>query len=102
MARILDDEDHSIDERRELIVGHSMQDRPLMICFTEREGAVRIISARKATKNERKDYGVARYAAYATGPDVARVPARLPKGAPEQVCLAIQGTDGGQGSTNSR
>jgi len=28
----------------------------LVICFTEREDIIRIISARKATKNERKDY----------------------------------------------
>ena len=33
-----------------------MQDRLLVICFTEREDAIRIISAGKATKNERKDY----------------------------------------------
>ena len=56
LARIFDDEDDSIQERREVIVGHSMRDRVLVICFTEREDAVRIVSARKATKNERKDY----------------------------------------------
>jgi uncharacterized protein len=56
LARIFDDEDHPVEERREIIVGHSAQDRLLVICFTEREDAIRIISARKATKNERKDY----------------------------------------------
>lgn len=56
LARIFDDEDGEIDERRELVVGHSVRDRLLVISFAEREGAIRIISARKATKNERKDY----------------------------------------------
>jgi uncharacterized DUF497 family protein len=56
LARIFDDEDQPAEERREVIVGHSLQDRLLVICFTEREGAIRIISARKATENERKDY----------------------------------------------
>jgi uncharacterized protein len=57
LARIFDDEDHAIDEQREIIVGHStMRERLLLISFTEREGVIRIISARKATRNERKDY----------------------------------------------
>ncbi len=56
LARIFDDEDHSNDEQRELIVGHSIRDRLLVVSFTERHGALRIISARKATRNERKDY----------------------------------------------
>jgi len=56
LARIFDDEDRPVEEAREIIIGHSVQDRLLVICFTEREDAIRIISARKATKNERKDY----------------------------------------------
>ena len=56
LARIFDDEDQPADERREIIVGHSLQNRVLVICFTERPEAIRIISARKATENERKDY----------------------------------------------
>lgn len=62
LARIFDDEDQTIGERREIIVGHSVRDRLLVLCFTVREDAIRIISARKATRNERKDYeeGVAR------------------------------------------
>ncbi len=56
LARIFDDEDHSIGERREIIIGLSLRDRLLVVPFTERRGALRIISARKATRNERKDY----------------------------------------------
>ena len=56
LARIFDDPDHSTDEMREIIVGHSTQQRLLVVCFTEREDKVRIISARAATSRERHDY----------------------------------------------
>ena len=56
LARIFDDPDHSRRETREIIIGHSSRQRLLMVCFTERAGSVRIISARRATPSERKDY----------------------------------------------
>lgn len=56
LARIFDDSDHSMTESREIIVGVSQKQRHLVVCFTERRKAVRIISARKATKLERQDY----------------------------------------------
>ena len=56
LARIFDDPDHSADESREIIVGHSMGQRLLIVSFTERGGRVRIISARAATRRERHDY----------------------------------------------
>ena len=57
LAYIFDDEDHSADERREIIIGHSSQNRLLLTCFIERaENIIRIFSARLATKKERKDY----------------------------------------------
>jgi uncharacterized DUF497 family protein len=56
LAAIFPDPDHSQVELRELIVGHSHRNRVLIVSFTEREGSVRIISARVATKRERKDY----------------------------------------------
>jgi uncharacterized DUF497 family protein len=56
LARIFDDADHATDEQREIIIGHSARQRLLLVSFTEREDVIRIISARKATKNERKDY----------------------------------------------
>jgi uncharacterized protein len=56
LAVIFDDEAHSIDEQREIIIGHSQRNRLLLIAFTERSGNVRIISARLATRQEREDY----------------------------------------------
>ena len=56
LAVIFDDEAHSINERREIIIGHSRRNRLLLTAFTERSGNVRIISARLATRNEREDY----------------------------------------------
>jgi uncharacterized DUF497 family protein len=56
LARIFDDEDHAIHEHREIIIGHSMRERLLLVAFSQRETTIRIISARKATKHERKDY----------------------------------------------
>jgi uncharacterized DUF497 family protein len=56
LARIFDDEVHSATERREIVVGHSLHGRLLLVCFTERGDITRIISARKATRKERNDY----------------------------------------------
>lgn len=57
LARIFDDEDHSIHETREIIVGHSATGRLLLVAFTERtENVIRIISARPTTTHERDDY----------------------------------------------
>jgi uncharacterized DUF497 family protein len=43
-------------EHREFIVGHSDRGRLLVVSFTERGNVVRIISARRATPRERKDF----------------------------------------------
>jgi hypothetical protein len=57
LAVIFDDEEHSQEEIREIVIGHSMLQRLLLVSFTERGGdLVRIISARKATNRERRDY----------------------------------------------
>jgi len=56
LAHIFDDEEHSEDEPREIIIGHSVKQRLILACFTVRETRIRIISARKATPLERKDY----------------------------------------------
>lgn len=55
-ARIFDDPAHSDRESRELIIGHSSPNRLLVVSFTERSAAVRLISVRSATKRERRDY----------------------------------------------
>ena len=57
LARIFDDEDHAIDEQREIIVGHSTRQQLLLVAFTQRETTIRNIRARKATRHERKDHG---------------------------------------------
>jgi len=57
LACIFDDEDHSEEEPREIIIGHSIVGRLLVISFSERlPGVIRIISARVATRKERDDY----------------------------------------------
>ena len=56
LARIFDDEDHSVEEQREIIVGHSANERLLVVCFTAQGDSVRIFSARKATRREKKEY----------------------------------------------
>ena len=56
-ATIFLDEDHSNGEEREIVVGYSILGRLLLVSFTERSvDRVRIISARKATRREKKDY----------------------------------------------
>jgi uncharacterized protein len=56
LAVIFDDEAQSVGEKREIIIGHSQNNRLLLISFTERPNAIRIISARSATRREREDY----------------------------------------------
>jgi uncharacterized protein len=56
LAAIFDDEAHSMNEQREIIIGHSQQNRLLLTAFTERSSSIRIISARLATRKEREDY----------------------------------------------
>ena len=57
VARIFPDEEHSVEEPREIIIGHSAAKHLLLVCFTEREtDRIRIISARRATRAEQHDY----------------------------------------------
>src|SRR5260370_33666953 len=56
LAAICPDPDHSEGEQREIIVGQSDRNRVLIVSFTERGPALRIISGRVATPRERKDY----------------------------------------------
>lgn len=50
---IFEDRVHSDEEPREILVGYSSRSRLLIVSFTHREPAVRIISARRATPRER-------------------------------------------------
>jgi uncharacterized DUF497 family protein len=54
LAATFPDPDHSAEEDRLITVAYSAQGRLLVVCHTERGGAVRIISARRATPRERK------------------------------------------------
>jgi len=56
LAFIFDDEAHSAEEQREIIIGHSDRNRLLLVSYTERADRLRIIRARQATKRERTDY----------------------------------------------
>jgi uncharacterized DUF497 family protein len=47
---------HSGEEDRMILIGNSHKNRLLVIVHTERKDKIRIISARRATKNERKQY----------------------------------------------
>jgi hypothetical protein len=50
------DPDHSLDERRFVTIGLSVARRVLVVAHVERPGALRIISARRATSREREFY----------------------------------------------
>ena len=57
LALIFDDMEHSAEEHREIIIGYSTLRRLILVCFVERmDDTIRMISARRATKAEIKDY----------------------------------------------
>lgn len=56
LARIFDDDEHSGEERREIIIGHTTEHDLVLVSFTAIDQRVRILSARKVTRRERKDY----------------------------------------------
>ena len=51
-----DDPDHSLEERRFVTFGVSSSGRLLVVTHTEQYDAIRIITARMATRTERKLY----------------------------------------------
>ena len=52
----ISDPNHSVDEQRYVDVGTSNRGRVLVVAYTERERNLRIISCRKATARERRQY----------------------------------------------
>ena len=58
-ALVRDDPDHSEYEDRFVIIGFSESARLLIVCHCYRadDSIIRIISARKANRKERKEYG---------------------------------------------
>lgn len=55
-ALTFDDPDHSDQEPREITIGVSTRGRVLFLSHCDRGDRIRIISARKATSKERKQY----------------------------------------------
>jgi len=50
------DPDHSDEEEREITIGRSARRRVLFVAHAARDGRIRIISARRATRQERRQY----------------------------------------------
>jgi len=63
LGRLISDPDHSEDEERFILMGVSSRLRLLIVCHCEKdENSIRIISARKADRFERKKYEEKSYA----------------------------------------
>ncbi|NET00820.1 MAG: BrnT family toxin [Sphaerospermopsis sp. SIO1G1] len=50
------DPDHSENEHRYIIIGESLENRILLVSYTERGDKIRLISARLVTKQELRAY----------------------------------------------
>ena len=57
-ALIITDDDHSESEERFILIGFSYKANLLVVChcYRQSDSIIRIISARKATQTERKEY----------------------------------------------
>ena len=56
LAATGDDPDHSVDERRFVTFGVSSSGRLLVVAHADRDDVIRIVSARPATRADRKIY----------------------------------------------
>lgn len=56
LARLYDDPDHSESELRFLLVGYSLAGRMLLVVHAERGDTIRIISARRTSVREQKEF----------------------------------------------
>lgn len=56
LALLMPDPDHSVGEMRYILLGMSNQQRLLVVAFAERPPRTRLISARLATRKERRKY----------------------------------------------
>jgi len=54
LSATFDDPDHSFGEHRLITIGFSSHERLVVVSHTERGNAIRIVSARPATAQERK------------------------------------------------
>lgn len=57
-AILFDDPDHSLDEDRFLIIGSIKSSKICIVshCYRDNDNVIRLISAREATKNEKRIY----------------------------------------------
>lgn len=55
-AETISDPDHSEGERRFVSLGRTIKGRLVVVSHTDKNDVVRIISAREATRHERKSY----------------------------------------------
>ncbi len=56
LSLLIPDPDHSSEEVRFLLLGQSLPGRLIVVAHTEAGGIIRLISARRATRHERRDY----------------------------------------------
>lgn len=56
LSSTIGDPDHSDEEDRFITIGVSSRQRVLVVIHCDRRGAVRIITARRADRAERRDY----------------------------------------------
>jgi uncharacterized DUF497 family protein len=56
LAVTFPDPDHSLEEHREITIGHTMREELVFVSHCERGKRIRIISARLATRLERRQY----------------------------------------------
>ncbi len=52
----INDPDHSSDEQRYIDIGLSSKARLIVVSYCERDETIRIISSRKATRKEQREY----------------------------------------------
>ena len=56
LALTYPDPDHSVDERQEITIGHTIRQEFVFVSHCDRGDRIRIISARLATRAERHQY----------------------------------------------
>jgi len=56
LAMAEDDPDHSEQEKRKILIGHSDRGLLVVVVHTDRGNLIRLISARGATRREKKKY----------------------------------------------
>ncbi|MFH0793586.1 MAG: BrnT family toxin [bacterium] len=56
LSLLLPDPDHSLEEERYLVLGMSRRRRLLVVAFSERPPLTRLITAREASRHERRRY----------------------------------------------